>query len=546
MQGSNSQDGSMTTAKCRERTYAVAEDRDGKKLGRFTKRIPFLKTSTYLLGLVIVLLLPNIFAQPSSEAPEIRRVLPENIFPDMFISVEGVGLYHRTERTWVIFSQDGKSVTTYADGGGASAGGLWRSKVRVPKGLHTGMCKVEVEVANKRSPPVFVNVTESPEPPKLISVSAPVVNPGHSVWVEGIGFSDNQIIEMKDAEGQRTTKVISGVSSSGSVVFDIPRSVYSGLATFRVIENRGTTPRSSNELKFEIRSGPIPVSFSEGYFVPLARGQWSELYINDPRPLFNATNIELLFTQGKRKKNLFISNFRRLKFQIPRSFEVGRMDIQTRTWIGQNVSEWSQPSGFEISKLPRPPVIKSVEPIPHKAEALFKQNGKVIAILPIYFGVLPRTLAPKRLQDGTLEIYTRFWNRGRVTTWKAVAKYDPFNVAKYRDHNFHPEYYKRKTFTFNPFFNRVWFNNTSRNYFTVERGTNLIVYGNFFVKSAKDLQLIFEHGGRKIKLSPVEHEFLSGVVVHIPRSMPKGFWRVSMLNKDANLITRFPLRLKLE
>ena len=506
----------------------------------------WVRTATCLFGLTIFLLLPNLVARSHSQTPEIRQVIPASTFPDMFIAVEGVGLYHSTERTWIIFSQGAKSLRTYSDGGGTSPNGLWSAKVRVPDGLHAGLCKVEVEVAGKRSAPVFVNISVGAEPPKLTSVSAQVVNPGYIVLVEGIGFSNNQVIEFRDAEGVRTAKVISGVSTAGSIDFTIPKSAYSGIATFRVIENRGTVPQFSNELRFEIRSGPIPVSFSEGHFVPLARGQWFGLNLNDSRPLFNATKVEIRLIQGKRELTSVISNFRRKQFQVPGSFAPGRMVIQTRTWIGKNVSEWSQPQVFEISELPRPPVIRSVERSPLKAEAMFKQEGKTVAILPIYFGVLPRTFAPKQLKNGTLEIYTRFWDHGSFTKWEIKAKYDPFTVANYRDHNFHPEYYKKTTFTFNPFLERVWFENTSAAIFMAERGTNLIVYGDFFVKSARDLQLVFKQGRKRVKLSPTEHEFPSGVVALLPRSMPKGVWRVSMLNKRENLTTEFPLRMRLE
>lgn len=506
----------------------------------------WVRTATCLFALTIFLLLPHLVARSHSQMPEIRQVIPASIFADMVIAVEGVGLYHSTERTWVIFSQDAKSLRTYSDGGGLTPNGLWSAKVRVPDGLEAGLCKVEVEVAGKRSAPVFVNISAGPEPPKLTSVSAQVVNPGYFVWVQGTGFSTNQILEFRDAEGVLTTKVISGVSTANSIDFTIPKSAYSGIATFRVIEKRGTTPRSSNELRFEIRSGPIPVLFSEGYFVPLARGQWFELNLNDSRPLINATKVEIRLSQGRRKLTSVISNFRRMQFQVPKSFAPGKVAIQARTWIGKNVSEWSQPQVFEISELPRPPVIQSVERIPLRAEAMFKQEGKTLAILPIYFGVLPRTLAPKQLENGTLEIYTRFWDQGRFTKWERKAKYDPFNVANYRDHNFHPEYYKKTTFTFNPFFKRVWFENTAEAFFMAERGSNLIVYGDFFVQSARDLQLVFEQGRKRVKLSPKEHEFLSGVVTHLPRTMPKGVWRVSMLDRRENLITEFPLRMRLE
>src|SRR4051794_21181584 len=161
-------------------------------------------------------------------APQVRSVIPEQIFPDMFIFLQGTGIYQSTERTWVIFSQGESSYRTYSDAGGLDSDGLWEAKVKVPKGLHAGICKIEVEVENIRSRPVFVKVTETARPPKLTYVSAPIVTPGSSVWINGKGFSGGQILEMRDAEGQRFTKSISDVSTGNSIFFEVPSSAYSG------------------------------------------------------------------------------------------------------------------------------------------------------------------------------------------------------------------------------------------------------------------------------------------------------------------------------
>lgn len=494
----------------------------------------------FFIGL---LLQTNVSAQKVSAKPFIKKVMPTDIFPDMFITITGSGLGTDDGETEVIFSQDEIILTARPDGGGVGDDGLWSSVVQVPLGLKSGKCKIEVEVGNQKSLSFFVKVSQTAKPPKLTSVSEIIVNPGYFVWINGSGFINNQILEMTDAEGQKFTKTISGTSSDNNLSFDVPATAYSGIAKFRVIENRNGTPQVSNELKFEIRSGAIPVSFNESFFVPLARGQWFNLSTNDSRPLSKATKIELKLTQGQITRTSFISNFRRLYFQVPKSFHLGKMNVKTRTWIGNEVSEWSKPVVFKVVQKAAIPTFYGLDTYPVKAEAMFKQNGEIVAISPIILSVLPRVSFPPELKKGNLEVYTRYWNKGNFTDWKQVSNSSYFDIENV---SYTSQFNKQKSYTLNSFFEKLYFENNKSKFYQIERGNDLVIYGDFYVKSATDLSVLLENGKEQISLKTSEHELLGAVIVNIPTSVSTGDWRLWLLDKDKKLETRLPIKLRLD
>jgi|CXWL01.1.fsa_nt_gi hypothetical protein len=463
----------------------------------------------------------------------------------MFIFIKGKGLYQSNGRTGVIFSQGGTSITTYSDGGGMGSDGVWGANVRVPKGLRSGNVRVEAEVGGKRSQPFFANVTGSAEPPKLTAVSAPIINPGNAVWIEGSGFSADQILEMRDAEGQLFPKTIFGVSTGNSLHFDVPGTAYPGIARFTVVDKRTGPYRVSNEISFEIRKGPIPLQFNKEYFVPLATGQWSELYFNDARPIYKASKVEVKLTQGGQVRSLYVTDFRRLHIRVPRSFRAGEMVLQTRTWIEDEVSEWSQPLKVKIVETPAKLSVESVEVIPRRAEAMFLQGGKILGILPIRLGVLPWVNFPEGVKRGKLEIYTRYWDKDSFSDWKRVADFTDFDPesSSYVDH---PEYNKEKSYNFNPFFQRFYFENNSSSFIPVKKENNLVIYGEYYVRSVRDLSVLLENGNKVMGLPISEHEYSGGILVNMPSNIDKGDWRLWIINRATKTKKRLPVRLRFE
>ena len=315
------------------------------------------------------------------------------------------------------------------------------------------------------------------------------------------------------------------------------------MAKFTVIEKRNGIPQISNELKFEIRDGAIPVFFNKDFFVPLSRGQWFSSFLDDSRPLIGATRIELKLTQGRKSLTTFISNFRRVGFQVPKSFQKGKMLIQTRTWIENNVSEWAKPLEFNIVEKSAIPTFYSLETIPLKAEAMFKQNGEVISILPIYFGVSPRVNFPQQIEKGSLEIYTRYWTKDNFTEWKSVYESKDFDIEK-RNYNDSPQYRKEKFYTFNAFFERVFLENNLSKFFIAERGTRLVISGKFYIESVNEFRVLLENGDQKQYLTTSEHEFSDGIIINMPKEIKGGDWRLWLINEETKTKVKLPVKIR--
>src|SRR5690348_16069216 len=100
------------------------------------------------------------------------------------------------------------------------------------------------------------------------------------------------------------------------------------------------------------------------------------------------------------------------------------MEIQNRVWRDKEVSDWSKSVEYEIAGSPAAPKIWSVINIPLRAEALFKQNGTIVEILLVVFGVNPEAPIPEKIKDGQLEIFTRFWKDGKFTDWESAMAFD--------------------------------------------------------------------------------------------------------------------------
>lgn len=510
----------------------------------------FQKNSLVWLLVFFFLTQINTLAQVPSEKPVIKRVVPNDIIPDMFIGVVGKGLYSENSKERVIFTQENAKIETDADGGGLEEDGLWAAKVRVPLGLKKGICKIEFEVNGQISPPFFVNISPTAKPPELTSVSSAIVNPGYSIWIGGVGFIYNQKLEITDGEGQVFTDIIYGVSGHNSLLFNVPKSAYSGVAKIKVIENRNGQPQSSNEIVFEIRRGPIPLSLNVGYFAQLSKGQWFKVYFDDSRPLYRATKIQFLLTQGHRKAIFSVSNFLRLAFQVPKHFEIGKMQVQTRTWVVDEVSEWSKPLDFEIVRNPKSPVIQGLETFPIKAETMYKQNGKTVGRESIYFNQVPVSSIPPTIPKGNLKVLTRYWDKGKFTTWKTTYSYDNFNIESFNDANLGLEFYKKKIFSFEPFFKRLFFDtnpsNNSVMFLKTQRDRNLVIHGDFYVASHKDLQLLLKDGKRRIIINPLPFKTFSAVIFRLRKNIPRGIWRVSVINKAMGVATEIPVHLKFD
>lgn len=500
---------------------------------------------------VYCLLVQSIFAQEfgseKQSAPIISDIVPREVTQGTFIKIAGYKL-GGIDKNQVFFLQGGSSFAVNAAGASWSGddyiNGLNYQIVKVPEEVIVGNCQVIVEFEGRRSLPLMIEVLPLAKPPKLISLVPLIANADESIWITGIGFNDKDTIEVTDSEGRKFTHLPQNTSNVGSILFPIPNKMSSGLAVLKVIENRSGLNQPSNNLTFEVKRGAVPLTLDDEDLVSVSPGQWIEPILWSNSPLVNATKIEFLLRQANQEQMSFVSDFKKIRFQIPAFFTAGKIEIQTRTWIKDEVSVWSQPIGYEVAEKPRSPIIESIEIVPAKAEAMFKQNEKAIAILPLYLGVLPRSAFPEKIKNGKLEILTRFLDKGKFTDWKSVSKYDDFKIETYADHNFHPEYDKAKSFTFNPFFERFYIGGNSTDFFEISRGQYLRINGDFFVGSIDELQVTLEKTGQKIYLKPMLQEFESMILVKMPNNLLTGDWTFSVTNRSKQLVTTAQVKLR--
>ena len=201
---------------------------------------------------------------------------------------------------------------------------------------------------------------------------------------------------------------------------DIP----AGLVTLRVRENRSGLSQTSNALTFKVVSGPVPLDLWADELESVSPGQSLDLVYTSDNVLKKATRLEVTLKQANQLHTEFITDFKAVKVRIPKTFAPGKAEIQTRIWIGDEASEWSAAISYNISENSKAAIIYSVRVIPARAEAMFKQEGKVIATTPVIFGSPPKAAIPEKLTAGNVEVSTRYWQNGKFTDWKLHSSPD--------------------------------------------------------------------------------------------------------------------------
>ena len=508
--------------------------------------------SSLIIAVACLLFVQNVLGQKIEEgnlsSPQITDVLPKETTPETYIKISGYKL-GGIDKSEVIFSQGAENFVMTASGasweGEDYENALLYWSVKVPKEVAVGDCQITIKFESRQSLPFAIKISSIVKPPEIKSMTPSKVRTGEFVLVDGIGFSEKDKIEILDAEGKIHVLGLFGISNTGELGFTVPDEIADGDAVVKVLETRNGFDEPGNGLPLRIKHGAVPLNLDGDDIVSLASGQWYEPVLWSNNPLVGATKIEFLLRQGKQEQISFVSNFKKIRFQIPTFFTTGRIEVQTRTWINDDISEWSLPISLEVIEKPQSPIIQSLEIVPAKAEAMFKQNGKAVSVLPLYLGVLPRSTIPKEVKDGSLEIFLRFWDSGKFTEWKQYVKYDSFSKTS-KTFYFRPEYGEERQLEFNPFYERFYIENKSNEVFEINRGQSLRINGNYFVGSINDLQVTLENAGQTIYLKPTAQEFDGMILVKIPANLLSGDWKFAVLNKDKNIITASPVKLRIK
>ncbi len=348
--------------------------------------------------------------------PRITAVNPSKVSPAVYIGIEGQWLgAHEGSEVLILFIQGGVTHSEEAPGAGAvdaDPNGLQFLDARVPDKLREGTCQLVLEVKGRRSEPFNLEISSAFTPPVVTSLHPKWVRPGEGVLIRGLGFSGSDKFELTDSTGQ--VHEIEGSKSAETAHFPLPNSVSDGAAALRMVEHRSGRKQRSNGLGLIISHGPVPLELLFRPRQPLAPGQSLLMSAYGNKALSQATAVEVELTQAGSSRSVFVKDLKNLRFEIPYEITSGRMEIRNRTWRDSIASEWSDPVSYQVGDRPAPPSIHNIQRWPKKAEAVFVQDGKVVATVPIILDGLPRIRVPGNLKPGSITVERRFRRAGRL------------------------------------------------------------------------------------------------------------------------------------
>jgi hypothetical protein len=210
--------------------------------------------------------------------------------------------------------------------------------------------------------------------------------------------------------------------------------------------------------------------------------------VGNTDPLKSAERVEVLFEQ---KGQVVIvptksPNESGLRLRVPESLAPGNLKMRTRTIASDEVSQWSDPVDYQLLDKPAAAKIYSLEIRPVRAEAAFKQNGRIVAIASVSDSDYPRVRVPAdKLLTGQVEVLTRVWRGGEPSDW-LFKNFGFFWPAKFLPDGRMGEL---------PFMDHVHLRPDTPKTLAVYRGEKLILQGTLPVASAEDLQLSFDATG---------------------------------------------------
>jgi hypothetical protein len=480
------------------------------------------------------------------DPPIIIRITPTAAAPQTGIKLEGYRLGANLEKdVMVLFVQGAAEYGVPSSGGGYEAAnvkqGLQELGVHVPKDLQPGPCQVIVEVEGNRTAPLTIQVNVSATAPLLTNLRPHFPRAGEIVWIEGTGFSESDEFELTDALGEAHHFGHElGTSDVNTSALSLPKDLPPGEATLRVLERRSGTNQSSNSLSFEIVNGPTPLDIYSDWLMPVAPGQWLDLIVGSAGPLKSAERVEVLFEQ---KEQVVIVPTKSphedgLRLRVPENLAPGNLKMRTRTIVSGEVSQWSDPVDYQLLDKPAAAKIYSLEIRPLRAEAAFKQNGRIVAIASVSDSDYPRVRVPAdKLSTGQVEVMTRVWRGGKPSNW-LFKNFGFFWPAKFLPDGTMGEVL---------FMDRVYLGPDTPKTLAVYRGEKLTLQGTFPVASAEDLQVILRCEGRAaIVLHPTDAANPRGASITMPDDLEDGEYDVEVMNLGDRASTMLPIKLRLD
>ncbi|HVQ64903.1 MAG TPA: hypothetical protein VMT78_10235, partial [Terriglobia bacterium] len=203
------------------------------------------------------------------------------------------------------------------------------------------------------------------------------------------------------------------------------------------------------------------------------------------------------------------------------------------------VSEWSVPTSFRLLNRAAAPKIYSLEIVPVRAEAGFKQGDQILSIVTVDELDFPRVRVPieilsQTLSRGLVQIITRVWRGGQPSDW----------LAGYGGFQWPTTFVDGKSGTLR-FGDRIDIGPDTPNPVLVYRGESLLLQGTFPVESVDKLQVSLEAVGHvPVLLNPTKVGNSREVKIHLPHDLEDGEWQLTIRNPDDGAALRLPVRLR--
>jgi hypothetical protein len=453
----------------------------------------------------------------------------------------GANLYNGGVR--VQFSQMGQNYFESVPGGSYIVAnvqqGLQRLGVVIPTGIQPGPCQVAVDVEGMMSQTLTIIISPPATAPVISAIKPHSVGPGDLIWIEGTGFSDSDDFELIDSAGRVYAKRSLITSDPDVAAMNIPMDTPDGEVTLRAIERRSGTNVAGKAVAFTVTRGPRPAEVAAEWLMRVAPGQWLDLPVKSEDPINTADRVEISFTQREQSQVVPIADPKVLRVQVPRSLMPGDVTIRMRTWIGDKVSEWSVPTSFRLLDKAAAPKLYSLEIVPVRAEAGFKQGERTITTVTVDELDYPRVRVPmeilsQSLSRGPVEIITRVWRGGQPSDWvrSQVGFQWPTTFVDGKIGNL-------------SLVERIYIGPDTPDRVLVYRGESLLLQGTFPVESVDRLQVSLENDAHvQLLLNPTKVVNPAEAKIRLPQDLDTGEWRLTIRNQDDGAALVLPTRLQ--
>jgi len=482
-------------------------------------------------------------ATTRSESPDLVRVTTAAAAGTK-ISLEGYRLgANLSKGVRVQFSQGTKNYFQSVPGGSfveANVQHGWQVLgVVVPAELQPGPCQVAVDVEGRLSQVFTITVNPSATAPVISAIMPHSVGPGELIWIEGTGFSDSDDFELTDSAGGVYVQRSQPTSDPDTAALHVSTDIPDGEVALRVIERRSGTNAAGNTLAFIVTRRPKPLEVAAEWLMPVAPGQWLDLPVRSENPMNSADRIEISFTQREQLHVVPLGDPKVLRVQVPRALLPGDVQIRMRTWIADKASEWSIPTSFKLLDKAAAPKIYSLEIVPVRAEAGFKQGERILSTVTVDEVDYPRVRVPiemlsQTLSRGPVEIITRVWRGGQPSDWlpSHVGFLWPTTFVDGKSGSVR-------------FVDRIYIGPDTPDRLLVYRGESLLLQGTFPVESVDKLQVSLESVGHvQVVLNLTRVGNPGEAKINLPHDLDDGEWRLTIRNQEDGAALGLPIRLR--